>query len=28
MNNTETKELLINTKMSASRGIVLIDKFF
>ena len=28
MNNTETKELLINTKMSASRGIVLIDKIF
>ena len=28
MNNAETKELLINTKMSASRGVVLIDKFF
>ena len=28
MNNAETKELLINTKMSASRGIILIDKFF
>ena len=28
MNNAETKELLVNTKMSASRGIILIDKFF
>ena len=28
MNNAETKELLMNTKMLASRGIILIDKFF
>ena len=28
MDNIETKELLMNTKMSASRGIVLVDKLF
>ena len=28
MNNFETKELLVNTKMSSSRGIVLIEREF